>query len=115
MSTVRVPYGVSQVTLAVSGVLTPDANRQIYCTPQEATTLAYVQSYDPNGNCGLIATDPVTGNTLVQLPNVVTQITINGNSYNAVNGVISGVPGADFTAMAASAKNDGGAWQLVQG
>jgi hypothetical protein len=116
MSTVQVPYGVSQVTLSTSGVQTPNASRQITCTPQEATILAAVQDYDPNGTGGLVSTDPVTGAVTAQLPNVITQITINGQSYSVNgSGFMVGINAADFAAFVSSSRYSDGAFVLVQG
>lgn len=95
MAVIAVPANVSSITLATSGVLVP-ASRLITCTAAEATILWQAYSKGASGK-GIVNADLVTGACTVQLPLVITSITINGVVYAPdAKGYIYNVPAADM-------------------
>ena len=94
MAVVRCPPNVSSITLATSGVLAP-AGGLITCTALEATNLCTTISDGPG--TGVVNTNLATGATDLNVPSVVTSITINGNVYPVVANKISAVPAVDVS------------------
>lgn len=92
MSQIGCPLNVTSIT--VNGVAkVPDAKNEITVTQAEATTLAPIQA-----QAYLVGTVLAGGAVTLNLPSIVTSITINGNVYNVDgSGNISGVPAADAT------------------
>jgi hypothetical protein len=110
MATVRVPPNVSSVTLTTSGAVVP-AGGIITCTALEATELNLQNRKGP----GLGVIDSAATTCRLQLPTVITSITINGNVIAVVNGVSGAVNAADAAAFILGMKQCAGAFQLVTG
>ena len=109
---VRAPAAVSSITFATSGVIASAAGIFSGITPAEVTACVYGGQFQ--GQPRIISTNAVTGNAVVQLPSVITSITINGNVY-AANGAnqISVVLSADANVICSQAQQN--CFQLVTG
>lgn len=88
---IRVPHNVSSITLATAGVKVPTANVITGVGAVEGTLLVQ-RHVQPR----IVTTNAVTGAATIQVPSVVTSITINGNVYAVSGGQITGVPAADI-------------------
>lgn len=110
MATVRVPPNVSSVTLTTSGVVAP-VSGIITCTANEATELTQQNRKGPG--LGVIDSAPTT--CRLQLPTVITSITINGNVIAVAAGISGNVAAADAANFILGMKQVAGAFQLVTG
>lgn len=113
MAVVRCPSNVGSITLVTSGVLVP-AGGLITCTALEATDLISPYSKGPNSDA-VVKTNLATGAVDVQVPLNITSITINGNVYAPVAGVIAAVPVVDHKAFTDIATYRTGLFLLVTG
>lgn len=112
MALVRVPPNCGGMTLTTSGAVTPTAG-VITCTVSEANSLVYPYTFQ--GSNSVQTTNVSTGATVLQLPTVITNITINGSGYAVTNGLTAPVPAADATAFIAGSSNLKPSFQLVTG
>lgn len=114
MPLVRVANNVSSVSTVLQGVITPTNNQITVNDAGEATTMC-----SPYSNyCSGGGVDSTTGNQIVNMvmPSCITGITINGNSYTPVNGLITGVPEADAATYVADFCNlSDHTFQLISG
>lgn len=81
MAFLRFSPAITSVTFVTAGVIAITAGVSAAVGAGEATSA--VQGYQLGGIPQLISSDPVTGNCIIQLPLVITSITINAHVYNA--------------------------------
>lgn len=92
---IRVPTGVTSITLAVSGVKSVTAGIISGVDDVEGTQL--VQSYNKPRVSAM--TNLTTGAINMLLPLPITSITINGNTYAVSSGLAAAVAAADATIL----------------
>jgi hypothetical protein len=90
MAKVQCPLNVSSITLATSGVLTPDHEGYIECTPTEATILCRqgARNHSLKGCLNKIHVES-SGALSIAVPLIINKINIAGIPYTA-NGAITG-------------------------
>lgn len=112
MATLRAPALVSSITFSITGVVAGVAGLYAGLTAAEAT--ACVQGHQLGGQPKIVSTNAVTGNAIVQMPSVITSITINGNVY-AADGTskLNNVLPADANVICSQAQQS--CFQLVTG
>lgn len=92
MGVLRVPENVSSITIS-GNILVPADN---LVTVADAADMTILTNWISKPSLIVAAAN---GDTDIRLPSNVSSVTINGNVYAAVDGVISAVPAADATAF----------------
>lgn len=113
MAQVRVPPNCQGMALTTSGAVTA-VNNIITCTALEATQLVSPYAFPGTGPIQFTALSG--GATNLQLPLVITNITINSIGY-AVDaiGKSAAIPAADASAFIAGMRQRDPAFELVSG
>lgn len=104
MSLVRVPVGVSSITLTGDGVLAPTAGI-ITCSVANATIICK-DIHKPH----VVTTNPTTGAGTVSMSGRITSITVNGNVYGVTSGISDSMSAVDLSALVYNES-----FKLVQG
>lgn len=90
MARIKCPSNVSSITLATSGILSPDAAGIITCTALEANALHASGFSGINGanyGCANLVSTSANGDITIAVPVVITSITINSIAYTVTGAV----------------------------
>jgi len=94
MALVKVPPGVSSVTVTGEGARVPDASQNITVASALNATELVKDQFRPR-----IQNTSSPTQVIVQLPPIITSITVNGNVYAVTAGVSAAMLAADANAL----------------